>query len=203
MVPISRIVWNQVELFWIFRPFAGTWLDNFGYVVCRDILWKYKYRSTHGPTLYSFCSRTAGEFLSGDFVQASYFESTKDRVIRGLRTYFESRRADSHAMYYRDALLASQDGGIEESLNIAMKAQLEDVQKHFETILSNKEISLECLFSGNVSEHDAATFYNAVSSTIQKAQEINSHHIPSSAKALIPGKFKKQKHAFVDRIITH
>jgi secreted Zn-dependent insulinase-like peptidase len=93
-------------------------------------------------------------------------------------------------MYYRDALLASKDGGIEKSLNLAKAVQLDDIKNHFETILSNKEISLECLFSGNVSEHDAATFYNAVSSNIQKAQGITSHEMPSPSRKLIPGTFE-------------
>ena len=127
-----------------------------------------------------------GEFLSGEFIDSSYFESTKDRVIRALKTYFESRRADSHSMYYRDALLASQDGEIEESLNLAKKAKLEDVRNHFETLLSNKEIGLECLFSGNVSETDAATFYNAVSSSIKQATELASHEMPPTHQNTIP-----------------
>lgn len=130
-------------------------------------------------------------FLSGEFIQAAYFESTKDRVIRGLKTYFGSRRADSHAVYYRDALLASKDRGIDASLSLAEKSTLDGVRGHFRAVLGNPEIRLECLFSGNVSAQAARTFYQAASSKIQKAQTLNPtetrHEVP------IPGKTRRDQ----------
>lgn len=107
------------------------------------------------------------EFLSGKFLEAAFFESTKDRVIRGLRTYFESRRADSHAVYYRDALLAYRDNGIDESLQIAETAEFEMVKKHFEHVIGNNEVFLECLFTGNVSSSEARNFYSKASSILR------------------------------------
>lgn len=120
----------------------------------------------------SYTCFVADEFLSGSFVQTRYFDSTKDRVIRSLQTYFESRRADSHAVYYRDALLASKDSGVEESLRLAQQAQFEDLRQHLETILSNKEIQLECLCSGNISSKDAKMFYETAVSSIRTAHSI-------------------------------
>jgi len=127
-------------------------------------------------------------FLSGYFIQAGYFESTKDRVIRSLKTYFESRRADSLAVYYRDALLASKDLGIDASLLLAQKSKLEDVQAHFDAVLSNPEIYLECLFTGNVSAQDSKAFYEAAASKILESQKSKSLIVaPSVPESLIPG----------------
>ena len=106
--------------------------------------------------------------MSGKFLQQPFFESTKDRVIRGLNTYFESRRADSHAVYYRDALLASSDNGIEDSLQIAKAAEFETVKEHYNNVILNKERFLECLFTGNVSSSEAETLYGKASSILQK-----------------------------------
>jgi hypothetical protein len=129
-----------------------------------------------------------GEFLSGDFLKASYFESTKDRVIRGLRTYFESRRADSHAMYYRDALLASKDNGIDESLALATEADLASVKEQFERVLANSEVTLDCLFSGNVSAEEAKKFFFNANSRIKEAQKLQNPAPFNPAKLFIPSK---------------
>jgi hypothetical protein len=130
-----------------------------------------------------------GEFLSGDFMKASYFESTKDRVIRGLRTYFESRRADSHAVYYRDALLASKDEGIDVALAMAEVAELQSVKDHHECILGNTEVTVDCLFSGNVSAENAKAFFSKATKQLQEAQKKST--IPATVSPInnfIPGK---------------
>jgi hypothetical protein len=110
-------------------------------------------------------------------------------VIRGLKTYFESRRADSHAVYYRDSLLASRDNGIDESLQIAQGAELERVKTHFEQVIGNKEVLLECLFTGNVSSTEAKDFYSKLSIILQgtNAQQQASPAIDPS-KLILPGK---------------
>ena len=124
------------------------------------------------------------EFLSGDFLQPRHLASTKDRVIRGLRTYFEARRADSHAVYYRDALMASKDKGIDSSLALAQGVELSDMKNHFATILSNTEITFECLFSGNVSENDAKDFYMSATTEILKSRNVQS--VETGDKPVIP-----------------
>ena len=99
------------------------------------------------------------EFLSGEFCSESYFHSTKDRIVRGLKTFFESRRADAHANYYRDFLLASKDSSVEESLAATMQTTPESTKEHHKKILANTEVSVECLFTGNVSEKEARDFF--------------------------------------------
>ena len=126
--------------------------------------------------------------MNGDFLKASYFESTKDRVIRSLNTYFESRRADSHALYYRDALLASKDGGIEESLALVQDLDFESVKEHHKRIFMNRDITIDCLFSGNVSEESAKEFYKQSKSEIRKTQDQFSPTPVETPKAFTPGK---------------
>ena len=110
------------------------------------------------------------DFFSGDFLNdEKLFLSSKDRAIRGLRTYFESRRADSHARYYRNALLSLNDQGIDESLAIALESTFEDVIEHHRTIFKDPERSVQCLFSGNVSSTEATEFFSSAKSRIQKA----------------------------------
>jgi insulysin len=108
-------------------------------------------------------------FLSNEFIKESYFLSAKDKLVRNLRTYFQSRRADSHSMYYRDFLLASVDNGLEESLDAVESATLESVISHHQTLLENSESVIDCLFAGNVSEKEAKRFFQAASDRISKA----------------------------------
>jgi insulysin len=114
------------------------------------------------------------DFFSGAFLtDEKFFVSTKDRVVRGLRTYFKSRRADSHAMYYRNVLLSSKDQGVNETLEIALALTFEDLVRHHQTILEDKERSVQCLFSGNVNSTQAITFFSSAKSIIQTAYKMN------------------------------
>ena len=115
--------------------------------------------------------KVLNDFLSGEFLDETFFESSRDRVVRGLRTYFESRRADSHAMYYRDALLASQDLGIDESLDIALAVNFDDIVKQYRRILENSQFSVDCLFSGNVSKDNAKQFFSAAKEKILETRD--------------------------------
>lgn len=110
------------------------------------------------------------DFFSGEFLNdEKLFLSSKDRAIRGLRTYFESRRADSHARYYRNALLSLNDQGIDESLVIALESTFDDLIEHHRTIFKDQERSVQCLFSGNVSSAEATEFFSSAKSRIEKA----------------------------------
>ena len=110
------------------------------------------------------------DFFSGEFLRdEKFFLSSKDRLIRGLRTYFESRRADSHARYYRNALLSLKDQGINETLNDALESTFEDLVEHHRRLLEDQERSVQCLFSGNVSSTEAADFFSSAKSRIQTA----------------------------------
>eukprot|EP00934_Nitzschia_sp_Nitz4_P005395 Nitzschia sp. Nitz4//scaffold243_size29414//11200//15047//NITZ4_008058-RA/size29414-augustus-gene-0.12-mRNA-1//1//CDS//3329543837//5385//frame0 len=126
------------------------------------------------------------ELMSGEFLEESYFNSTKDRTIRGLKTYFESRRADSHAVYYRDALLASNDQGIDDSLAFAEKATLQALKDHLQVILSTPEVSLECLFSGNVSAKVAKSVYFKAASKVRNSQTLANRLATSVRKLCLP-----------------
>jgi insulysin len=119
-------------------------------------------------------------FLMGEFIKESYFTSTKDRVCRGLRTFFQSRRADSNAMYYRDLLLTSSNGGIGASLSAAEATTLDSVKCHHQQLFSNPDWELDCLFTGNVSEKEAKEFFSTAS------QLTKSVIVPSSRASGVP-----------------
>mmetsp|Transcript_39917 Transcript_39917/g.120179 ORF Transcript_39917/g.120179 Transcript_39917/m.120179 type:complete len:1210 (-) Transcript_39917:47-3676(-) len=93
------------------------------------------------------------------FMKESHFSAVKDRTLRSLKSYFQSRRADSHAMYYRDLFMSSKGEGIEKSIAAAEAATLDSIIEHHTTILQNS-MGFECLFSGNVSELEARSFFN-------------------------------------------
>jgi insulysin len=126
-------------------------------------------------------------FLAHDFFEESYFLSSKDRTLRSLKTYFESRRADSHATYYRDLLLASNNNGLDESIQAAEVATLESVKTHHTTLMDNDEIFVDCLYSGNVSETQARVFFQQATDLLQKATPIR-HALETNKKAMwVPG----------------
>jgi len=112
------------------------------------------------------------EFLVDGFLQESYFQSAKDRMLRSLRTYFESRRADSHSIYYRDFLLASVDQGIDAAIESVQAASLDSVKAHHKAILNNEEALIDCLFTGNVSESEARKFFATASQKIADASAL-------------------------------
>lgn len=126
----------------------------------------------------------------GSFLKESYVASTKDRLVRSFRTYFQSRRADSHAMYYRDMLCSSEDDGIDLSLEVTEKMTLESLEKHRRQILRNDETEVECLFSGNVSEAQAKDFFSKASNILHEASIESKNASPSrvNSNAWVPGK---------------
>ena len=84
------------------------------------------------------------EFLNGSYLQEHYLNNAKDRVIRNLSTYFESRRADSIAMYYRDLLIASQEVGIDKSLETAKTITIESARTQHEQLIHNAGATIDC-----------------------------------------------------------
>jgi insulysin len=139
--------------------------------------------------------KVLGDFLSGEFLKdEKFYLSTKDRAIRGLRTYFESRRADSHAMYYRDALLSSKDQGVNENLDIVLASTFEDVVNHHRTIFEDKDRSVQCLFSGNVSATEALEFFSSAKSSIQTAYDMKTLQSSNedTAISINPGMIERQ-----------
>jgi secreted Zn-dependent insulinase-like peptidase len=118
-------------------------------------------------------------FLSGDFCTESHFVSTKDRVMRSLRTFFESRRADSHAAYYRDFLLSSVGSGVDDSLVATEAATLGSTKRHLQRIFENEDSFAEIFLTGNVSEREATLFFANASGSISKTTAIGRLHASS------------------------
>jgi len=132
------------------------------------------------------------EFLNGSYLQDTYLTNAKDRVIRSLSTYFQSRRADSIAMYYRDLLLASNEYGIEASLDTAHTISLESAKQHHNNLLSYAETSVDCLYSGNVSAKQAEAFFADASKLVNNARLLSEPVTSKSNDAWIPGPLERR-----------
>ena len=130
-------------------------------------------------------------FLSSDFIKESFFEAAKDRMERSLRTYFESRRADAHAFYYRDFLLSSVDLGTDQALASLKSVTLVSLKAHRTTLLRNKDVKVDCLFSGNVASEQAKAFFVAASKQLIAAQQL----APSMDPIWCPAYAEKRLHS--------
>jgi len=100
------------------------------------------------------------ELTSPSFLAERHFTTAKDKIVRGLSSFFESRRADSLAIYYRNLLLNFKGCGVEQNLEIARAITLKDIEKHHALIWADDDLSLEVLYTGNVSEKQARTFFS-------------------------------------------
>jgi secreted Zn-dependent insulinase-like peptidase len=126
--------------------------------------------------------------FTGDFVQDSHFLTNKDKAIRGLTSYFQSKRADSIAMYYRNLLLNWRGDGMEKSLEVAKAITIDDVIAQHDSIWKDKDIVLECLYTGNVSEKDAKHFYDEAAGIIKTRSKLNACDTDtSSSDSWLPG----------------
>lgn len=101
----------------------------------------------------------------------TYFRSVKDALVRSLSNYFEAHRADLHAQYYRDLLMSSESNGIDTALAAVEAATLDSVKEHHCRLLQNKEMEIECLYSGNVPESQAKDFFDRASDIVREATE--------------------------------
>ena len=102
------------------------------------------------------------DFLAGKFIQERYFQAGKDRLLRNLRLYFSSRRADSLALYYRDFLMCHSDGGIPAAVAATENCTLDSLKYHHQNLLQNEESSIDCLYTGNVSSSEARAVFEHV-----------------------------------------
>jgi insulysin len=132
--------------------------------------------STHGihlqcsgfsDRLPDLALKVLDSFLFSQFMKESYFSSAKDRLERNLQTYFESRRADAHAFYYRNFLLSSVDMGIDEALTSLKKISLDSIKAHHASLFLNKDIKVDCLFSGNISSKEAMEFFTSATEKLK------------------------------------
>lgn len=113
-------------------------------------------------------AKVLSEFASAHFLKESFFVSSKDKMIRSLKTYLQSRRADSHAIYYRDFLLGGHGLGIEKALEASEKATLDSVAVYHKALLENQEQSVDCLCAGNISEAEARNLHDTVTAFFKK-----------------------------------
>ena len=125
---------------------------------------------------------------SPSFFQDCFFDSTKDRFIRGLETYFQSRRSDSHAIYYRDLLMSNSHSVISTSLSAAKKVTLECLKTHHSVLLDQNETSIECLYTGNVTSAEAIDFFEKVSSIVDVNMSKTNKCLAQKLHTWVPGK---------------
>ena len=125
---------------------------------------------------------------SPSFFQDCFFDSTKDRFIRGLETYFQSRRSDSHAMHYRDLLMSNSHSVISTSLSAAKKVTLECLKTHHSVLLDQDETSIECLYTGNVTSAEAIDFFEKVSSIVDVNMSKTNKCLAQKLHTWVPGK---------------
>ena len=116
--------------------------------------------SGYSDRLSDFAVKLLAEFTDSSFVNESLFQTTKDKAIRGIKGFFQSKRADSLAMYYRNLLVNHRGYGVEKSLEVTQAISIDDIIAHHESIWNDNELKLECLYTGNVSNNEARDFYH-------------------------------------------
>ena len=130
--------------------------------------------SGYSDRLSDFAIKLLTEFTDSGFVNDSHFKTIKDKAIRGIKSYFQSKRADSLAMYYRNLLVNRRGDGVEKSLEITQAISMDDIIAHHESIWRDSDLKLECLYTGNVSNNDARDFYHKAVDIIKaRASEIS------------------------------
>ena len=141
--------------------------------------------------LADFCSVNSADETS--FLKDSHFRTTKDKIVRGLKSYFESRRADSLAQYYLNLLMSSKSQGIEKNLELAEAMSLDDVVKQHQSIWADGNLMIEVFYNGNISERDATTFFTQATNIVERTQ---SKHAPAKqmndSSSWVPGPFERR-----------
>lgn len=148
--------------------------------------------------LTDFCHLGDGD---DSFLKESHFITSKDRTVRGLKSYLASSRADSVALYYRNLMLSSQGKGVEANLEVAESMKFEDIVNQHREIWADSGMVLEVFYTGNVSKKEAEAFFSKAADVIQKTQakalqQRTKDFCPvASASALVPGPFERRLNA--------
>jgi secreted Zn-dependent insulinase-like peptidase len=108
------------------------------------------------------------DFLAGKFIDESFVESTQDRIVRSLETFFASRRADSLASHYQDLIFSTKSSEVDVSLAVTKSVTLDSCKAQHRRIVENADIEIDCLYSGNVSETDAKAFFASAKELLSK-----------------------------------
>lgn len=149
--------------------------------------------------LTDFCHVGNGD---DNFLKESHFITSKDKTVRGLKSYLESSRADSAALYYRNLMLSSQGKGVEANLGVAESMKFEDVVNQHREIWVDSGMALEVFYTGNVSKKEAMVFFGKATDVIEKTQtkiqQPKNSCLVASASALVPGPFERRLKAGED-----
>lgn len=126
--------------------------------------------SGYSDRLSDLAIKLLNDFTHTGFLKESHFDTTKDKVVRGLNSFFESRRADSLALYFRNQLLSSKGEGIEKNLQVAEEMTLQDVVKQHQEIWTDTDMVIEAFYTGNVSQKEAKAFFDKATAVIKRTQ---------------------------------
>ena len=95
--------------------------------------------SGYSDRLTDFALKLLTDFCQGKpFLKESHFITAKDKIVRGLKGYFESSRADTLAFHYRNLLLSSKGGGVKNNLELAEGMTLTDVARQQQNIWADE-----------------------------------------------------------------
>lgn len=146
--------------------------------------------SGYSDRLSTYAQELLIKFCSSDFIKKNHFTSSKDRTVRSLRSFHESKRADSIAMYYRDLLLSGKNQGVENSLATVEQISLDDIISHHHDVFSDCDSKLEVLYTGNVSQDHAVTMFDAAKNIVRaKRRNVEANGSSDANRSLVPGRW--------------
>lgn len=149
--------------------------------------------SGYSDRLSTYAQELLIKFCSSDFIKKNHFTSSKDRTVRSLRSFHESKRADSIAMYYRDLLLSGKNQGVENSLATVEQISLDDIISHHHDVFSDCDSKLEVLYTGNVSQDHAVTMFDAAKNIVRaKRRNVEANGSSDANRSLVPGPLERR-----------
>lgn len=120
----------------------------------------------------------------GVFLEEKYLSAIKDRFLRSLSSYFESKRADTYASYYTGFLLSSESKGIYDTIRATESIDLSSLQRHHHNLISNCKFEVDCLVGGNISIADAEMLFDGIKSIVEGTSRMD-----DVKRKIITGKF--------------
>ena len=145
--------------------------------------------SGYSDRLSDYAKELLTNFCSSDFIGETQFASCKDGTVRSLRSFHESKRADSIAIYYRDLLVSGKGEGVEKSLATVEQISLDDVISHHHDVFSDSDSKLEVLYTGNVSQDQAAVMFDAAKNIVRKRRSVKADVSSGTNTSWEPGRW--------------
>lgn len=152
------------------------------------------YSSANNEHLIDFALNIMDRFLNNqessksNFITEKHFRTSKDKYLRYLKSYLQSKRADSYAVYYTDLVLSSRGQGIDHTISEVESITLDTLKEHYKRLVSADAPS-ECIFGGNVGREAAKDFYSKACTLIANARVDREQNM----QRRIPGKMILQK----------